>query len=216
MSSLLADDHAFADGGVFASPNGVIDALRLTGSWRESRLLLGVWRQWSQSAIIDPAVKLGLGARLVNRDIPQRVVIGPRAVLRGILRNEAGGQIEIGADVYLGDGTLISAAGEIVIGAGTLMAHGVQVFDNDTHPVDPEQRARHFRMILGVEPAGPVEIGRAPVRIGQRCWIGMNALIMKGVTLGDETVVAAGSVVVGDFPARVLVGGNPARLIRSL
>lgn len=216
MSCLLAGDHAFADGGVFPSPSGAIDALRLTGSWRESRLLLKVWKQWARSAVIEPAVKLGLGARLINRDMPQRVTIHSRAMLRGILRNEAGGMIDIGADTYFGDGTLISAAQEVVIGAGTLLAHGVQVFDNDTHPLDAQQRVRHFRMIVGLEPAGPVEVGSAPVRIGQRCWIGMHALIMKGVTLGDETVVAAGSLVVSDFPARVLIGGNPARVIRSL
>ncbi len=216
MSGLLAGDHAFADGGVFGAPSGWLAAIRLTRSWRDGQLLLRIWEQFMRGATLGPNVKLGLGARLVNLDARQRVVIHSGAVVRGVLRNEPHGRIEIGDGAYLGDGTLLSSAREIVIGAGTLLAHGVQVFDNDTHPLDPKERARHFRMILGLEPVGSVEVPAAPVRIGQQCWIGMNAMIMKGVTLGDETVVAAGSVVVSDVPARVLVGGNPARVIRSL
>ncbi len=216
MSALLTGDHAFADGGVFGAPSGWVAAIRLTRSWKDGRLLLRIWDQFMRGATLGPNVKLGLGARLVNLDARQRVVIHSGAVVRGILRNEPQGRIELGDGVYLGDGTLLSSALEIVIGAGTLVAHGVQVFDNDTHPLDPKERARHFRMILGMEALASVDIGSAPVRIGQSCWIGMNAMVMKGVTVGDETVVAAGSVVVGDVPARVLVGGNPARVIRSL
>jgi acetyltransferase-like isoleucine patch superfamily enzyme len=55
----------------------------------------------------------------------------------------------------------------------------------------------------------------AHTRIGQRCFIGARSLIMPGVTIGDGSVVAAGSVVIKDVPARSIVAGNPARVIRS-
>lgn len=54
-----------------------------------------------------------------------------------------------------------------------------------------------------------------PVKIGDRCWIGCNSIILKGVTLGEGAVVAAGSVVTKDVPPRTLVGGNPARVLRE-
>ena len=56
----------------------------------------------------------------------------------------------------------------------------------------------------------------APVVIGNRVWIGCNALVLKGVRIGDGAVVAAGTVVTRDVPANSLVGGNPARVIREL
>lgn len=209
-------DHAFAGRPVFVHPHGLFRALIVTRRWSDARLLCDVWRQFKAKARIDPEVRLSLAARLINLDSPESVEVRSGAVIRGILRNERGGRIDIGPRVYVGDATILSASVGIVIGASTLLAHGVQVFDNDSHPIDAEERARHFRMILGVEEPAPVTIGRAPVRIGTRCWIGMQSLIMKGVTIGDDSIVAAGSVVVGDIPPRVIAGGNPARVIRPL
>ena len=216
MSWLRPVDHAFANGPVFARPSGLRAAFAATRSWRGARLLRDVWSRFDTSARIEEGVRLSLTARLINLDSADRVELGADAVVRGILRNERGGRIKVGSRVYIGDGTILSAAEEISIGAATLLAHGVQVFDNDSHPIDAGERARHFRMILGLEPPGPVKIGTAPVRIGERCWIGMQSLIMKGVSIGDEAIVAAGSIVAEDIPARVLAGGNPARVIKPL
>ena len=55
-----------------------------------------------------------------------------------------------------------------------------------------------------------------PVRIGRNCWIGAGALIMPGVTVGDNTVVGAGSVVTKDLPANVVAAGNPCRVLRPV
>jgi acetyltransferase-like isoleucine patch superfamily enzyme len=188
----------------------------MAGRWRDARVLRGAWSQFAAGARLGDGVRLALAARLVNLDASDRVEIGAHTVIRGILRNESGGCIRIGSSVYVGDGVIVSAGEEVVVGTATLLAHGVQVFDNDSHPIDAQERARHFRMILGLEPAGPVKIGTATVCIGERCWIGMQSVIMKGVTIGDEAIVAAGSVVATDIPARVLAGGNPARVIKSL
>lgn len=209
-------DHAFASGPVFACPSSWLAAYSTTGSWRDARALRGAWSQFAAGARLGAGVRLALGARLINLDARDRVDIGADTVIRGILRNEPGGRIRIGNSVYVGDGVILSACEEIAVGAATLLAHGVQVFDNDSHPIDAQERARHFRMILGLEPAGPVKIGTAAVRIGERCWIGTQTLIMKGVTIGDEAIVAAGSVVATDIPARALAAGNPARVVKPL
>jgi acetyltransferase-like isoleucine patch superfamily enzyme len=191
-------------------------AFNATRRWGDARLLRKVWRQFGSGARIHDGVRLSLSARLVNLDASDRVELHGHAVIRGILRNERGGRIEIGSRVYIGDATILSATKEIVIGAATLLAHGVQVFDNDSHPIDPQERARHFRIILGLEAPSPVKIGAAPVRIGARCWIGMQSLIMKGVDIGDDTIIAAGSVVVSDIPSNVIAGGTPARVLKTL
>jgi acetyltransferase-like isoleucine patch superfamily enzyme len=216
VSWLTPTDHAFADGPVFARPSSWRAAYGATGSVRDARLLRRVWSQFAAGARLSHGVKLALTARLINLHAADRVEIGLHTAIRGILRNERAGHIRIGSYVYVGDGVILSAAEEIAIGSGTLLAHGVQIFDNDSHPVDARERVQHFRAILGLESAGPAKIASAPVQIGERCWIGMRSLIMKGVTVGDEAIVAAGSVVATDIPARVLAGGNPARVIKPL
>jgi len=54
-----------------------------------------------------------------------------------------------------------------------------------------------------------------PIRIGKKCWIGANAIILPSVELGDNVIVAAGSVVNKSFPDNIVIGGNPARVIRA-
>ncbi len=216
MSYVDIGDHAFADGPVFTEPSGLIDAIVKTRSWRGAQRLMAVWEQFQEQASIEAGIKLSTSARLINQSSADRVVIRGEAILRGILRNERDGRIDIGRGAYVGDEVIISAAAEISIGAYTLMAHGVQVFDNDTHPVGPDARLRHYGMILGIEAGQDIVIGKAPIRIGRNCWIGMNAMVLKGVTIGDGSVIAAGSLVLGDIPAGVLAAGSPARVVKSL
>jgi acetyltransferase-like isoleucine patch superfamily enzyme len=125
------------------------------------------------------------------------------------------GQLAIHDYVYIGDDVLVSCAARVEIGRFTLLAHGVQIFDNDSHPLEAAQREAHYRAILGGAEAAPPPIGAAPVVIGQRAWIGLNAFVGKGVTIGDESIIAAGSVVTRDVPPRSLAAGNPAQVVRS-
>lgn len=209
-------DHAFANGMVFQDPGGTLAAIIATRGWGNARRLRSVWRQFRDQASVEDGVSLSLSARLVNLEPREKVAIRSGAIVRGILKNEKGGRIEIGHAVYIGDDVIISAALEVVIEAHTMVAHGVQVFDNDTHPVDPAERESHMRMIVGQEPQKDVSVSKAPVRIGRRCWIGMNSIVLKGVTIGENTIVGAGSVVVRDLPNGVVAVGNPARIVKRL
>jgi acetyltransferase-like isoleucine patch superfamily enzyme len=209
-------DHAFANGLVFEQPAGLLAAILATRSWKDARRIRQIWRVFVTQARVESGVKLSLAARLVNLDKRDKVTIHSKAIVRGMLKNERGGRIEVGPEVYIGDGVIVSAAIEVVIGAHTLMAHGVQIFDNNTHPIDAAERVEHLRMIVGEMPQTSVSIGKAAIHIGQRCWIGMNSLILKGVTIGANTIIGAGSVVVNDIPEGVVAVGNPARVIRTL
>ena len=98
--------------------------------------------------------------------------------------------------------TLRSEGPGIDVGADTLFGTDVQVFDSDFHGFHPSRRhGGHARM--------------AEVRIGRNAWLGSNVIVLRGVTIGDDTVVGAGSVVSRSLPAGVIAAGNPARVVRA-
>ena len=214
---IAASDHAFASGSVFACPASLEDAISATGSETDGTLLLKIWSQFLTGGDVGKSVLLGLGARLINERAGQQgVTIGHDTVIRGILRSEQTGRINIGPFVYVGDGSILYAREHLSIGTGTLIAHRVNIFDNDTHPIDAGERLAHFQRLLGHKPAQKFSIRAAPVRIGSRCWIAVNCVICKGVTIGDDTIVAANSVVTTDLPSGVIAAGNPAVPVREL
>lgn len=105
-------------------------------------------------------------------------------------------KVSIGERTYLGRRTELHCDERIEIGAGCAISWDVQIIDSDQHAID------------GV-------IATAPIRIGDHVWIGQRASILKGVTIGDGAIVAAGSLVTGDVPAGSLVAGVPAKLLRE-
>lgn len=119
----------------------------------------------------------------------------------GVWGRAAGeGRIEIGDACLMSPGSRLSASDEIVLGDGVMLANGAYVTDCDWHTIyDRMQRT---------DPA--------PVRIGDNVWLGDHATVLKGVTIGDNSVVAARAVVTRDVPANVVVGGNPAKIIKEL
>lgn len=213
---LTLGDHAFASGPVFRRPSSYLAALKRTQSISGARLLMAVWSQFDGQAETHNTVHLGMNARLINRNAKSNVTIGNDCAIRAVIRVESGGYLDIGNSTYAGDNCLISVFDRVTIGAGTLLAHGVQIFDNNSHPIDAHDRVADFRKKLGYKLDREIQIDRRPVRIGARCWLGLNVIVMKGVTIGDDTIVAAGSVVVSDLPSGVLAAGNPARPIKSL
>lgn len=173
-----------------------------------------VWRRFRECATLSEGCMLGPMAWCVGS--PDRVYLGMRAICRGLLLcDHKDATIEIGEWVYLGDDVIVSAMKRVKIGARTLIAHGVQIFDNNSHPLDARERHEDYHAILAGQPR-PYPIPASPVEIGEDCWIGMNSLIMKGVRIGNRSVVAAGSVVTSDVPEDSLMAGNPARIVRSL
>jgi len=112
--------------------------------------------------------------------------------------------IHIGDGTFIGHGCEFSVAKSIQIGARCLLAGGVQVRDHDGHPLDARLRSAG-------EPAPRDRV--KPVIIGDDVWIGANASILKGVTIGPRVIVAAHAVVTHDVPPDRIIGGNPARLL---
>ena len=103
--------------------------------------------------------------------------------------------------VFINFDCLILDGGGVYIGKHTLIAPGVHIYTPE-HPLDVADREKW-------------EVCR-PVRIGERCWIGGDVTICPGVTIGDRTVIGAGSVVVSDIPADCVAVGNPCRVIKHV
>jgi acetyltransferase-like isoleucine patch superfamily enzyme len=109
------------------------------------------------------------------------------------------GSLVLGERVFINTGATIVATHSIVVGDDCLIGDLVAIFDSDYHPLEPSR---------------PTRI--APVRLGANVWVGRSATILPGVTIGNHAVIAAGSIVTEDVPAKMLVAGAPARPIRSL
>ncbi len=115
--------------------------------------------------------------------------------------------LEIGDDVWIGHGCAFTVAQRITIGRHTLVASEVRIMDASGHPMDPDARRQGLPT--------PAEKIR-PVTIGENVWIGTRVIILPGTSIGDNTVIQAGAVVSGSIPPNVLVGGNPAQILRPI
>jgi acetyltransferase-like isoleucine patch superfamily enzyme len=126
------------------------------------------------------------------------------------------GQCTIG-DFTLLNGALIMAEEKIDIGAHCLISWNVGIADSDFHPLDPAQRlvdAQALAPYFKDRPPRP-KLRTAPVKIRDNVWIGMNAVILKGVIIGENCVIAAGSVVTKSVPPNTVVAGNPAVAVKQ-
>lgn len=124
--------------------------------------------------------------------------VGEGALIRPPFHCDYGYNISLGANVFMNFNCVILDVVQVTIGEGTQISPAVQIYTAD-HPHGPEQR----RAML--------EFGR-PVHIGRQVWIGGGAIILPGVTVGDDAIIGAGSVVTRDVPAGAKVVGNPARV----
>jgi acetyltransferase-like isoleucine patch superfamily enzyme len=133
------------------------------------------------------------GQLRLERDVWLRTEYGPNWITVF-----PGARIRIGARALI-NGAMLHSKAEISVGEDSMIGFGSRVIDADLHDIDTENRER-------------VE----PVHIGDRVWIASDTLVLRGVQIGDDVVVGAGSIVTGDLPPRVLAVGAPARPIRDL
>lgn len=105
--------------------------------------------------------------------------------------------LEIGAGSYINNDVTIGCFERISIGCDVSISKNVHIRDSDSHNISHNCDSK------------------SPIVIGNRVWVGMNSTILKGVCIGDGAVVAAGSIVTKDVPSRALVGGVPAKVIKT-
>lgn len=142
----------------------------------------------------EPAELRALFSRLIGKPVDESFAFFPP------FYTDCGKNITIGKNVFLNMGCKFQDQGGIFIGDGSLIGHNV-VLATLNHAMDPEDQATMIP---------------APIHIGKRVWIGANATVLPGVTIGDGAIVAAGAVVTKDVPENTVVGGVPARVMRKI
>jgi acetyltransferase-like isoleucine patch superfamily enzyme len=123
--------------------------------------------------------------------------------------------IKIGDRCFLGMHTTVLASTSITIGDDVMIAGECYITDNDGHSLDWRIR-RNDVMDRKKGFKDWKHVGMAPVKIGNDVWIAPKCIILKGVSIGDAAVIAAGSVVTKDVPPRTIVAGNPAKIVREI
>ncbi len=128
--------------------------------------------------------------------------VGKNVWIEPDFRCEFGKNITIGNDVYINFGCVILDCGQVRIGNSTLIGPNVGLFSGN-HTTDAEERAAG-----GLIPK--------PITIGNRVWLCGNVTVVPGVTIGDDTIIGAGSVVTRNIPSGVIAAGNPCRVLRTI
>ena len=157
--------------------------------------------------------------RFLKSKAPRAVVFGDHVSVYGGCSFSIGtkGRCSVGNFTLL-NGALVMAEERIEIGSHCLISWNVGIADSDFHPLAPAQRiidAHAIAPFFKDRPPRP-EIRTAPVVSSDNVWIGMNAVLLTGVTIGENSVVAAGAVVTKSVPANVVVAGNPAVITKQL
>jgi acetyltransferase-like isoleucine patch superfamily enzyme len=170
------------------------------GTWRSRAQHLAGRLRYGRAVLGRPALRgvpFLLGARSsVRLGAGGRLVRGPGLVLDSDVRVVAAAPVRLGRDVYVGRGCQLVAYAGLTVGDRCRFGERVSVHDEDHAP------GGHGYLVT-------------PVAIGDDVWLGAGAVVLRGSTIGDGAVVAAGAVVRGHVPARSVVGGVPARVLRG-
>lgn len=148
------------------------------------------------------SIEIGDNVTIVSRFRSNPVGITNPCVLDTLM----GGNIRIGNNVGI-SGVILSSRSSIEIGDYVKLGGNVRIFDHNYHSLNPENRRNG---LLDSE-----DVSTAPVNIGKDVFIGTNAIILKGVSIGDRAIIAAGSVVLQDIPPDEIWGGNPAVCLKK-
>ncbi|HET9417784.1 MAG TPA: acyltransferase [Chthoniobacterales bacterium] len=189
---------------------------------REDRHVQGDW--WPQPVPSNVEFAEGFYCesaqifRMLRNKQPGAVIIGKHVSCYAGCSFAVGenGRCTIG-DFTLLNGALIMAEEKIDIGSYCLISWNVGIADSDFHPLEPAQRlldAQALAPFYASRPPRP-KLGTAPVKICDNVWVGMNAIILKGVTIGENSVVAAGAVVTKSVAPNTVVAGNPAVQVKT-
>jgi maltose O-acetyltransferase len=158
---------------------------------RAARLL----DRFNQSGADDDAERRGLLLELLGE-------FGEGSEINPPLRCDYGSRIRVGARTFVNYGLVALDVASIAIGDDVQIGPSVQLL-TPTHPIDPDARRAKWE-------------AAEPIAIEGNVWLGGGVIVLPGVTIGENTVVGAGSIVTKYLPPNVLAAGNPARVVRSL
>jgi maltose O-acetyltransferase len=160
-----------------------------------SKRALRLCERYNQTSVDDPKERDRILRELLGS-------VGTDVQIRSPFYCDYGTQIRIGSRTFANFNLVALDVGPITIGDDVQIGPNVQLL-TPTHPVEPEPRRAKIE-------------GAKPIVIGDNVWLGGGVVVCPGVTIGENTVVGAGSVVVRDLPPNVVAVGNPARIVKKL
>lgn len=179
--------------------------------------LKSVQKKVFSSAIFghNAIITLSANVKLLNGSTKDDIKIGDNFKISGELISSHNGKIEIGNNCLVGPKCVVGAVESVKLGSFVRISNNVVIIDNNNHPVNPYDR----KLMNSVDYSSEYRTWKysvaKPIVIHDNVWIGRNSIINKGVTIGENSIVAAGSVVTKDVPANCIVGGNPAKVVKT-
>lgn len=176
------------------------------------------------ASISSTAINRGITIRLDTPENRKYLIVGNKSIVSGkFIFESKTGKIVIGDKCFIGGSTFISHS-SITIGNHVTIAWGSTIYDHDSHSLDYRDRRKDVEdeyndIVNGrnfIEHKDWSNVRTEPIIIEDDVWIGMNCIILKGVTIGRGAVIGGGSIVTHDVPAWKVVAGNPAKIIKTL
>lgn len=174
--------------------------------------------KFNKYADADPGTVYLDTATCLNTGKKEDLTIGNHCSVGASFYCMCGGRISVGENTYIGPGSSIQAKDSIVISNNVIIANNVVITDNNNHPTSPEMRLKMSACqdYMNDELWTWKYAESAPIVIEENVWIGRDARILKGVTVGKGAIVALGAIVTHDVPAYTVVAGNPAKVVKRL
>jgi len=152
---------------------------------------------------------------LLDESKKEDIILNDRCVIFGTISSFNRGKIEFAENVQIGPKTIVGAVNSIKIGKGTVISNNVMIIDNNNHPINPEDRIQMQNSPVGSDLRKWKNSVSKPIVIGENVWIGQFARINKGVTVGNNSIIGANSVVTKNVPENAIAAGNPARIVKE-
>lgn len=145
------------------------------------------------------------------------IEMGNNCCVRGtIMLYRPSARVILGDNVYIGPGTWIECTDKVTIGSNVLISMHCHIIDTNSHSLNSADRLGDtIEWQKGLSHKDWNKVQCAPVSIHDKCWVGLRSIILKGVSLGEGSIVAAGAVVTGSVQPYTIVGGNPASFIKA-
>lgn len=172
------------------------------------------WFIYKNKVILKGDVNLNFGSLMIGMKSKNQIVLGRGVDLNGCLSVGKNGKIVLGDYTQVGPRAMIQALDSIEIGRFGFIGPDTFIADSNHHSIYAKDRMADT---LGVEKGiSGVHAVSKPIKIGNHVWIARRAMVFKGVTIGDRSIVAAGAIVTHDVPQDVVVAGIPAKIVKNI
>lgn len=145
------------------------------------------------------------------------IELGENTFVRGeLLVYDYSGRIKIGDNSFVGQGSRIWSSSKITIGNRVLISYNVNIHDNNSHPLDPIERHKHYKHIMTNGLNWQISLNEHEIIIEDDVWIGFNSTVLKGVTVGRGAIIGSNTVVTNNVPENAIVIGNPGKILKII